>query len=100
MMPLINRLLLIAAPAVAVIAIVLAVPYEQYLFRPFSSFQQEDDHIDTLIPSLFSMADIHGDYPKALAALLNAGVVDEQGDWTAGNATFVRTRALPKLDMN
>ena len=37
------------------------------------------------------MADIHGDYPRALAALVHAGVVDEQGDWKAGNATFVYT---------
>lgn len=36
------------------------------------------------------MADIHGDYPKALAALIHAGVVDKNGDWKAGNATFVR----------
>lgn len=48
-----------------------------------------EGHMDMSIPSLFSMADIHGDFPKALAALKHAGVVDENGDWNAGNSTFV-----------
>lgn len=48
-----------------------------------------EDHIDLSTPSLFAMADIHGDYPRAQAALVHAGVVDESGNWKAGNATFV-----------
>lgn len=75
---------------VAIIPIVIAILYKQYplLSSPGSVV---DDYIDTSIPSLYAMADIHGDYPRALAALLHAGVVDEKGDWIAGNATFVRT---------
>jgi hypothetical protein len=90
MVPLMNRFLLIAAFPVAVVPAALFLFYKQYPL-PVPAFG-DDAHIDTSIPPLFSMADIHGDYPRALAALVHAGVVDEQGDWKAGNATFVCAR--------
>jgi hypothetical protein len=75
---------------IALLPIVFAIIYKQYPF-PLPGILV-DEHIDTTIPPLFAIADIHGDYPRALAALIHAGVVDEQGDWKAGNATFVRSR--------
>jgi hypothetical protein len=74
---------------IAVIPIAVALIYKQYPLSTKFVGVQDEDHIDTAIPSLFSMADIHGDFPRALAALVHAGVVDEGGSWKAGNATFV-----------
>jgi hypothetical protein len=91
MMAFLNRILSIVGFLIAVVPIAAALFYNQYPLRLLSF--GEDDHIDTSIPSLFSMADIHGDYPRALAALVHAGVVDEQGNWKAGNATYVRTKS-------
>jgi len=86
-----SRILRTGPLFIVIVPIAVALIYKQYpLTSQLSSFPN-DDHINTLIPSLFSMADIHGDYPRALAALVHAGVVDEQGDWKAGNATFVYT---------
>jgi hypothetical protein len=88
-MPSITELLSVTATIAAIIPIAFALTYTQYQL-PLPGFPH-NDHLDTSIPSLFSMADIHGDYPRALAALFHAGVVDAQGDWKAGSATFVCT---------
>ncbi|CCG83219.1 Uncharacterized protein C1840.07c [Taphrina deformans PYCC 5710] len=58
-----------------------------------SPFRRHDKH-DILphdTPALYAIADIHGDYPRALSALQHAKVVDEAGSWVAGNATLVQT---------
>jgi len=91
MISFLSRVLQIGIPFMAIVSIALALVYKQYPLPSKSASFPNDDHINTSIPSLFSMADIHGDYPRALAALVHAGVVDEQGDWKAGNATFVHT---------
>jgi hypothetical protein len=82
------------ALSIAFVPISVAFTYEQYPLSSRLPGFPKDDHVDISIPSLFAMADIHGDYPRALAALHHAGVVDEHGDWKAGNATFVCTRNL------
>ncbi len=40
---------------------------------------------------LFALADIHGDFPRALSVLQVAGVVDENGHWAANSSTLVQT---------
>ncbi|RDW66638.1 hypothetical protein BP5796_09387 [Coleophoma crateriformis] len=91
-MPRISQILIVLVPLVAALPIVVAFISKQYplLFPGYLRGSHEAD-IDLSIPSLFAMADIHGDYPRALAALVHAGVVDEEGNWKAGNATFVQT---------
>ena len=81
----------IIVPLAVIVSLVVASKYQLPLrFEDVSSGKvAPNGHMDRSIPSLFSMADIHGDYPKALAALIHAGVVDENGDWAAGNSTFV-----------
>jgi hypothetical protein len=91
MASLFSRIFRVIALSFAV-PIAVALVYKQYPLSFTLLGHGEDGHINTSIPSLFAMADIHGDYPRALAALIHAGVVDEKGDWKAGNATFVRTK--------
>jgi hypothetical protein len=88
----ITQFVVIIGPIIAILPLVFAFIYNQ------QPLQHEDvsgglvdleKSIDTSIPSLFAIADIHGDYPHALAALVHAGVVDEDGNWTAGNSTLV-----------
>ena len=87
-----SRVLRLRTPFVAIVPIAIALIYKHCpLSSKIASFPN-DDHINKSIPPLFSIADIHGDYPRALAALVHAGVVDQQGNWNAGNATFVKTR--------
>ena len=86
-----NRVLHLGVALIAIIPIAVALIYKQYSISSKIASIPNDDHINTSIPPLFSIADIHGDYPRALAALVHAGVVDQQGDWKAGNATFVIT---------
>lgn len=40
---------------------------------------------------LFALADVHGDYDRALKALAKAKVVTRDGRWAAGSATLVQT---------
>lgn len=92
-MPRITWLLILIAPLIAAFPLVFEFLTKRYsLFSQTSLIGQagtSDEGIDLSIPSLFAIADIHGDYPKALAALVHAGVVDSKGDWSAGNATLV-----------
>lgn len=86
--------LILIAPFIAAFPLVFEFLAKRYsLYSQTSLIGQtraSEQSIDHSIPSLFAIADIHGDYPKALAALVHAGVVDSNGDWSAGNATFVR----------
>lgn len=95
-MPRLTRWVILIGPIFAIFPFVIAIIYSQQPLRyedvPTGTVLPEE-YIDTSIPTLFSVADIHGDYPKALAALIHAGIVDENGDWKAGNATFVRDSA-------
>lgn len=94
-MPQLSHILVILVPLFAALPLVVAFVSKQYplLFASHPAGHHGGSHeteIDLSIPSLFAMADIHGDYPRALAALVHAGVVDENGDWKAGKSTFVR----------
>ena len=96
-----TRLVVIFGPLIAILPLVIAFIYKQ---QPLTyedvaaGLVPPEEYIDTSIPSLFSIADIHGDYPRALAALVHAGVVDENGDWRAGNSTFVRDSTSSKAN--
>ena len=91
-MPRVTHAVALVGLLLALLPLIVAFIYRQQVLR----YQDVligpvvlEDYIDRSIPSLFSMADIHGDYPRAFASLVHAGVVDEHGDWTAGNSTFV-----------
>lgn len=68
-----------------------------YIYQQFFSTAPVGFHFEEVrtvpawTPSLFAIADIHGDYDRAHAALQHAGVVDSTGLWRAGNATLVQT---------
>lgn len=55
------------------------------------SLGELEDSLPIGTPSLYAIADIHGDYERAHAALMHARVVDGDGNWIAGNATLVQT---------
>lgn len=70
--------------------------YQQYYnvhvgVSPTWPLEAAVDFLPEGTPSVFAIADIHGDYKRALAALVHAGVVNTSGEWTAGNATLVQT---------
>lgn len=91
-MPRVTRLAYIVGLTIGILPLVIAIIYKQQSFLHEEVTLERlapEENIDTSVPSLFSMADIHGDYPRALAALVHAGVVNENGDWKAGNSTFV-----------
>lgn len=55
-----------------------------------ASATAEDEGADPA-PRVLAVGDLHADEPQAVAALRLAGVIDAEGKWAAGQATFVQT---------
>lgn len=73
---------------------VAAYIYQHFFHQaiePDWSHRASSEFLPSGTPSLYAIADIHGDFPRAHAALMHAGVVNAIGDWAAGNATLVQT---------
>lgn len=76
--------------------LVAAYIYQHFFHLPSPTTTTPRESLAALVvpewsSDLFAIADIHGDYPRAHAALMHAGVVDVDGVWIAGNATLVQT---------
>lgn len=76
---------------------VAAYIYQQFIHSPsrqpirYNGRDPAHDILPAGTPSLYAIADIHGDFPRALSALQHASIVDSSGVWIAGNATLVQT---------
>lgn len=53
--------------------------------------QDEWDGVDNIV----AIGDIHGDYPNYMEALRQAGLVNSEGNWQAGDTHFVQLGDLP-----
>ncbi len=47
------------------------------------------------IPKIIAIGDMHGDYAPYRALMLEAGLMDQQGNWIGGDTIFVQTGDIP-----
>jgi hypothetical protein len=57
--------------------------------------RQVDDHRWEGVERIVAIGDLHGDYGSYLAVMQAAGLVDQRGRWTGGQAHLVQTGDIP-----
>lgn len=50
---------------------------------------------DVTKPKIIALGDMHGDYAPYEALMLEAGLMDRQGNWVGGNTIFIQTGDIP-----